>query len=168
MDMYKIILRSFALCLLANLFAGAGLAVQASKLLPSQPRPATTVIPKYPPIARAACIQGPVTVVVEIDSTGKVVEADVLYGQALLWQTAADAARGWTFDAVKDGSGMRREVLRFVFRILPFEVPEKKLKAVWFSRTEVVIRTHPSEPSCTHCDEKRRRQLRRGGCPRQP
>jgi hypothetical protein len=99
---------------------------------------------------------------------GKVIEADVLYGHPLLWRTAGDAARGWTFDPAEEGSGLRREVLRFVFRILPFEVPEKKLKAVWSSRTDIEIRAHPSEPSCDDCSEKRRRQLRRGGCPPQP
>ncbi len=162
-------IRSFALCLLTILTsANAGLTVQGPKRLPSQPQPHTTVLPTYPPIARAACLQGPIAVVVDVDSMGKVVETDALYGHPLLRRAAENAARGWTFEAAEEGSGLRREVLRFVFRILPFEVSEKKLKAVWSSRTEVEIRTHPSEPSCTHCDEKRRRQLRRGGCPRQP
>jgi hypothetical protein len=107
-------------------------------------------------------------VIVDVDTRGKVIEADVLYGHPLLWRAAVDAARGWTFDAAEEGAGVRREVLRFVFRILPFEVPEKKLKAVWSSRTDVEIRAHPSEPSCEDCSEKRRRQLRRGGCPPQP
>ena len=38
-------------------WVSAGLAVQEPTLLPSQPQPATTAIPKYPPFARAACIQ---------------------------------------------------------------------------------------------------------------
>jgi len=167
--MYKMLIRLFALCLQTILLSSsAGLAGQEPKRLPSQPQPSTTVVPMYPPFARAACIQGPVAVVVDVDSMGKVVDTDALYGHPLLWRTAEDAARDWTFDAAKEGSGLRREVLRFVFRILPFEVSEKKLKAVWSGRTEVEIRTHPSEPSCTHCDDKRRRQLRRGGCPPQP
>ena len=149
------------------LFAGSGAAFQAPNRLPPQPRPATTVLPRYPPIARAACIQGPVAVVVEVDSTGKVVETDVLYGHPLLWPAAVTAARGWVFDEAPGAPERRREVLRFGFRILPFEVSEKKLKPVWATQNDVEIRAHPSEPSCTHCSENRRQELRRGGCPPQ-
>jgi hypothetical protein len=145
----------------------SGHAFQAPKRLPAQPRPATTLLPRYPPIARAACIQGPVSVVVEVDPAGKVIETDVLYGHPLLWPAVVTAARGWVFDAAPGAPERRREVLRFGFRILPFEMPEKKLKPVWTSPNEVEIRVHPLEPICTHCTEKRRRELRRGGCPPQ-
>jgi hypothetical protein len=108
-----------------------------------------------------------VAVVVEVDPTGKVVDADVLYGHPLLWHAAMTAAREWAFDAAAGAPERRREVLRFGFRILPFEVPEKKLQPIWATPNDVEIRTHPTEPSCDDCTEKRRRQLRRGGCPPQ-
>jgi TonB family protein len=124
----------------------------------------TTEIPRYPPIARAACIQGAVAVLVNVDSTGKVTATDTLYGHPLLRRSAEVAAQAWTFGSSKDESSARREVIRFVFHILPFETPEKKLKPVWSGNTDVEIKAHPAEPSCDDCSEKRRRQLRHGGC----
>jgi hypothetical protein len=107
-------------------------------------------------------------VLVNVDSTGNVTATEILYGHPLLRRSAEAAARAWIFDASKDDSIGRREVVRFVFRILPFETPEKKLKPVWSGKTDVEIRSHPMEPTCDDCTEKRRRQLRRGGCPSQP
>jgi TonB family protein len=140
------------------------LGFQGLQRFPAKPQPLTTEIPKYPSIARASCTQGAVAVLVTIDSTGKVTTTDILYGPVLLTRSAEEAARAWTFAASKDESGPRREVLRFGFHILPFETPEKKLKPVWLGNTDVEIRVHPAEPSCDDCDEKRRRQLRHGGC----
>jgi len=157
------ILRNLAICLPVVLFsvnAGYGQAPG----FPAQPKPVTTTLPKYHPIARAACVQGTVAVLVEVDPKGVVTGTDVLYGHPLLRKVAESTAREWTFDTSTE-SAQRREVLRFVYSILPFEVPEKKLKPVWITPTQVEIRVHPSEPACDDCTEKRRRQLRRGGCP---
>ena len=141
---------------------------QGPPRFPLRPQPLTTELPKYPPIARATCTQGAVGVLVNVDSTGNVTATDILYGHPLLRRSAEGAARAWTFDASKDDSSGRREVVRFVFHILSFETPQKKLKALWSSNTDVEIRSHPMEPSCDDCTEKRRRELRRGGCPPQP
>jgi hypothetical protein len=108
-----------------------------------------------------------VAVLVEIDSNGKVTGTNVLYGHALLRRAAEVAAHEWIFDATNENLGQRREVIRFVFHILPFEISEKKLKPVWATATDVEIRVHPGEPSCDDCSEKRRKELRRGGCPAQ-
>ena len=150
------------------LFGGASIAQDSAKRLPAQPQPITKKLPPYPPIARAACAQGAVAVVVAIDSKGQVTDTNVLYGHALLRSVAEKSAHEWKFDVVKDELGQRREVIRFIFRVLPFEVSEKKLKPVWVTATDVEIRVHPYEPSCDDCSEKRRRELRRGGCPTQP
>jgi TonB family protein len=157
------------LCLgIVLLFASSGKAQEPISRLPAQPQPVMKKLPPYPPIARAACAQGSVAVLVEIDSNGKVTGTSALYGHALFRRTAEASAHEWTFDASTKELGQRREVIRFVFRILPFDVPEKKLKPVWATSTDVEIRVHPSEPSCDDCSEKRRRELRRGGCPEQP
>ncbi|PYS69063.1 MAG: hypothetical protein DMF69_18160 [Acidobacteria bacterium] len=150
------------------LIAGNGKGQESMARLPAQPQPVTKKLPRYPPIARAACVQGSVAVLVDIDSNGKVTGTSLLYGHALLRRSAEASALEWIFGASKEELGQRREVIRFVFQILPFEVPEKKLKPVWSTATDVEIRVHPSEPSCTHCSEKRRRELRRGGCTKQP
>ena len=131
---------------------------------PARPQPVTTELPRYPLIARSACAQGTVGVLVTIDATGKVSATDVLYGHPLFRRSAIDAARAWTFDAAKDDAGPRREILRFGFRILPLARPEKKLKPVWSSPTDVEIRTHPPEASCEDCSEKRRHELGRKMC----
>ena len=165
--MIKLLIPQLAICLHSILFAGSyTFAFQGPLRFPPRPKPETRVIPAFPPIARAACIEGTVSVVVDVNSTGRVTNADVLYGHPLLWQTAVEAARNWAYNPESLDVGTRREALRFSFRILPFEVSEKEIKPIWISETEVEIRSYPSEPSCTHCTEKRRRQLRRGGCPK--
>jgi TonB family protein len=155
-------MRYWLLCL-AMLLPAVGLGVQGPTRTTPQPRPITTKLPGYPIIARHACAQGAVGVLVEVDASGKVTGTEVLYGHPLLQRAARDAATEWTFDVTKD-SIPRRELLRFVFHILPFEVPDKKLKPMWSTGTDVEIRAHPGEPSCDDCSEKRRRQLRHGGC----
>jgi TonB family protein len=166
--MRRLLLRSFGVFLVAALFpAMVGFSFQESNPVPTRPRSIATLIPVYPPIARYACVQGAVGVLVEVDATGKVTGSEILYGYPLLKRAAERAAREWTFDAAENAVS-RRELLRFVFHILPFEVPIKKLKPVWVTRTDVEIRAHPGEPSCDDCSEKRRRQLRRGGCLPQP
>lgn len=160
-------LKPVILCLkIILLSASVSLAIQGPTHLPAQPQPVLPVVPAYPPIAQAACVQGRVAVVVDVDPTGNVTATDVLYGHPLLWQTAVKVARDWKFNAVKEESSQRRELLRFTFRVLPFEAPQKELAPFWSSRTDVEIRTYPIEPSCDDCSEKRRRQLRRGGCPK--
>ncbi len=136
----------------------------AQTRFPSRPQPLTTKLPTYPLIAKSACAQGTVGVLVSIDATGHVNATDVLYGHPLLRPAAVNAARDWTFDPAKDDAGTRRELVRFGFRILPFATAEKKLKPVWFGATDVEIRVHPPEASCDDCSEKRRRELSRKMC----
>lgn len=86
-----------------------------------EPTVKSTELPSYPPLARAACVQGSVAVIVEMGQDGQVTGTDILYGHPLLRSAAETAARKWRFEAANDGA--RREVLRFTFRILPFETP---------------------------------------------
>lgn len=164
----KILNRISSLIATVLIVGGASIAQQPTTRPQSQPQAVTRKLPPYPPIARAACAQGSVAVLVDIELNGNVTATDVLYGHTLLRGTAEATARNWTFDVNKKEAGQRREVIRFSFQILPFEVSEKKLKPVWVTATDVEIRVHPLEPSCDHCDENRLRQLRRGGCPPQP
>jgi TonB family protein len=53
--------------------------------------------PSYPPIARAAHIQGDVQIAVLIDSGGKVSEENFLSGPPMLQQAALEAVKKWTF-----------------------------------------------------------------------
>jgi len=128
-----------------------------------EPTVKSTELPSYPPLARAACIQGSVAVVVEMGQDGQVTGTDILYGHPLLRSAAETAARKWRFEAAANGA--RREVLRFTFRILPFETPAKRVKATFTRATDVEIRSYPYEPSCDDCSPKRLKQLRKGGCP---
>jgi len=162
-------LRSLSICLGIVLWTiSAAVAQSPMPRLRLKPQPVSTKLPTYPPIARAACAQGTVAVLVEIDWKGKVTSTDVLYGHPLLTRIAETTARDWTFDTSKEDLGSRREVIRFLFEIAPFEVSEKELKPIWKTPTDVQIRVHPPEPICDDCSEKRRKELRRGGCPGQP
>ena len=53
--------------------------------------------PVYPPIAKAARVQGTVKISAVIDASGKVTSEKVLSGPAMLQQSALDAVRKWTF-----------------------------------------------------------------------
>lgn len=83
--MIKKPLLQVTLCLKMVLLLGSAvLAFQDPMRLPPRPKPVTPVVPIFPPIARAACVEGTVTVIVEVDSMGKVTKSDVLYGHPLL------------------------------------------------------------------------------------
>jgi TonB family protein len=75
--------------------------------------------PVYPPIARAAHIQGDVAVAVLIDKDGKVSEEKFLSGQPMLQQAALDAVKQWTFTPFeKDGNSQQvMTVLTVPFRL---------------------------------------------------
>jgi protein TonB len=55
------------------------------------------VQPEYPPIAKAARVQGPVSIQVLLSETGQLLDAVVLEGPPLLREAALAAARQWQF-----------------------------------------------------------------------
>jgi TonB family protein len=55
------------------------------------------VAPKYPPLAKAAHVQGTVVLDAEISKEGTVTSLHVLTGPAMLQQSALDAVRQWVF-----------------------------------------------------------------------
>jgi protein TonB len=55
------------------------------------------VTPAYPPLARAARIQGVVLLETIIDKTGRVANLTVLSGHPLLNDAAVDAVRQWRY-----------------------------------------------------------------------
>ena len=62
--------------------------------------PTRRVSPVYPRDARDQNLQGSVQLLVTIDVTGAVIEAEVLTGPSLLRQAAVDAMKSWTFNPV--------------------------------------------------------------------
>ena len=66
------------------------------------------VAPIYPPIAKAALIQGTVVFEIRVDVTGKIESSKVVSGPAMLQQAAIDSLKQWTFHPFdKDGSPAR-------------------------------------------------------------
>jgi TonB family protein len=53
--------------------------------------------PVYPPIAKAARVQGKVEIAVTIGANGQITSENVVSGPAMLQQAALDAVRKWTF-----------------------------------------------------------------------
>jgi outer membrane biosynthesis protein TonB len=78
----------------------------------SPPEVVSTVVPAYSPLARTACVQGVVALVVEIAPAGDVSDIDVIYGHPLLIESAKAAASKWKFVSNRSGT-RRRHVLRF-------------------------------------------------------
>jgi len=63
------------------------------------------VAPVYPPIAKAARIQGTVVFQIQVGATGKVESVKVVSGPAMLRQAAIDCLKQWTFNPFeKDGA----------------------------------------------------------------
>jgi TonB family protein len=94
--------------------------------------------PIYPPIAKAARVQGTVELAVVIDRDGKVSSQKVMSGPAMLQQAALDAVRKWTFTPFSvDGKLVTvSAVFDFPFQIdKPGEGPTKEQQAAaqaWF------------------------------------
>jgi len=62
------------------------------------------VAPLYPPIAKAARIQGAVVIQIQVGTTGKVESMKVVSGPAMLQQAAMDSLKQWSFHPFeKDG-----------------------------------------------------------------
>jgi protein TonB len=55
------------------------------------------VEPTYPPLAKAARVNGSVVVEVTVDEAGNVISARALSGHPLLKDAAVNAAKGWKF-----------------------------------------------------------------------
>jgi protein TonB len=55
------------------------------------------VFPVYPPIAKAARVQGTVVLAVEVGNTGKIASVKVISGPPMLQQAAIDCLKLWTF-----------------------------------------------------------------------
>jgi TonB family protein len=88
---------------------GAGLAGKAIK----------KVQPVYPPIAKAAGAQGPVSVQIVVSEAGEVESAKATAGHPLLQQAAVDAAKGWQFSPTKlSGNAVKVSgTISFVFAL---------------------------------------------------
>lgn len=67
-------------------------------LISSSPfSPITPILPTYPPIAKAAHQQGQVTVILDVDATGKASNLSFVDGKRLLQNTTASAVANWRF-----------------------------------------------------------------------
>lgn len=77
------------------------------------------VQPTYPPIAKAAGAQGPVSVQIVINEAGDVESAKATAGHPLLQQAAVDAAKEWRFSPTKlSGSAVKvAGTISFVFAL---------------------------------------------------
>lgn len=89
--------------------SGAGLAGKAIK----------KVQPTYPPIAKAAGAQGPVSVQIVINEAGNVESAKAVAGHPLLQHAAVTAAKEWQFSPTKlSGSAVKVEgTISFLFAL---------------------------------------------------
>lgn len=99
--------------------APKALAKAVPALAAQAPVPVKTVTPSYPPLAKAAKVQGAVKVVLKVDAKGVPVKATVLEGPTLLRASALEAAKDWRFRPAHQGSEpvASEFVATFQFRI---------------------------------------------------
>src|SRR5436190_12198147 len=86
----RFMLSSFALCCLSS-----------AQSVPD-PTLQSGLMPKYPPIALAARIEGEVNVSFVLNDKGEVVSVDVKSGKPLLREATATVVKSWKFDLPKD------------------------------------------------------------------
>jgi TonB family protein len=114
MKTYQLHLKTIlALLIFSMCFAST---VQGSRYQDSQPQPPKVirksggvlqgsairrVEPAYPPLAKAARIEGAVVVEVMVDEEGGVIRASAVSGHPLLKDASVAAARGWKFSPTK-------------------------------------------------------------------
>ncbi len=112
----------------SNAGSGGSLAGKAIKKVP----------PTYPPVAKAARAEGPVSVQIVVGETGAVESAKATSGHPLLQQAAVDAARQWQFSPTKlSGNAVKVSgAISFVFALPKEEEAESAgTGSVSFMRT---------------------------------
>jgi len=118
--------------------------------------------PLYPPIAKAARVQGIVEINVVIGSDGKIKEDHVLSGPAMLQQAALDAVRQWTFKPFRfNGSPAPvSATFEIPFQIdKPGEGPTKEQQEAaqaWFPASDKcrkALQANSSEDAMTSCQQ---------------
>lgn len=86
------------------------------------------VEPVYPPIAKAAHVQGSVLLHVDVDESGQVTNVEVIGGPPMLRQAAADAVKRWTYKPF-DGDGTAKAVKVVVSVPFSLGIPPAKEKS---------------------------------------
>lgn len=116
--MKKIVAMAFVMLFLT----GAGPA-QNSLQKTEPPKVIKAVAPIYPPIAKAAHLEGEFRVEATIDSAGAVVVIDISHPPKLkiLREVVEKAAVQWKFEPSSDTAEKRKAQLSFIFRFVPEE-----------------------------------------------
>lgn len=108
-------------------------------------------VPKYPPIARTARVEGDVVLQLKLAPNGDVVDAKVLSGPPMLHQASLDAVKKWRFycRSCKYGQAFEHQIT-FGFRIdlnlpegddrMEFKLPDKLV----ITRSAPIINTQNS------------------------
>lgn len=85
--------------------------------------PTFTVMPGYPPIARAAHVQGKVMLQLQVDGEGKVTDFKFLSGPAIFQGVTLEALKKWTYSP--EVSGQTQTItLKFEMNCLPIWVSQ--------------------------------------------
>lgn len=96
--------------------------------------------PVYPPIAKAAQIQGTVIFDLHVDTTGAITSMKVISGPAMLQQAAIDCLKQWTFKPFeKDGKPAPAEgqfPIRFMLGKDAPTADEEKLAEMYFPESD--------------------------------
>lgn len=88
---------------------------------PGRPEVIKAVAPIYPPIAKAAHLEGEFKVKATIDRAGTVVATDIIHPPELkiLREVVDKAAAQWKFESGGDAPEKRTVQLSFIFRFVP-------------------------------------------------
>ena len=121
-------------------------------------------VPSYPGLARQACVEGTLAVVVKIDKDGRVTATDVIYDHPIFRDNTQIAASQWKFGPANGPKAGRRQVLRFTFRILTSKTPAEDMNPVFTGPTDVEVRAYPPRITCHDCTAEDEEKLQVGVC----
>jgi TonB family protein len=125
------------------------------------PKPTKSVVPDYPAIALAACVQGTASIVVELNQEGRVDATDFIAGSPLFEKAVVEVSRQWLFEPAAT-AGRRRQVLQFSFAIVSRQAPKKAATSFFRTPTDVEVRSRwISGGGCSDCSREAEQRMQR-------
>jgi TonB family protein len=100
----------------------------------------TIVVPRYPPLALMAGLQGSVTVEVEVDTDGKVISAKANGSDPILQRATEENIRQWSFEPTP---GSPRHAVIYNYRIVGERVQSSCPIVIFNLPDRVEISTRP-------------------------
>jgi TonB family protein len=118
------------------------------------------IVPNYPPLARAARVQGDVKIRFAVNEKGETEELTVVSGHPMLKDAAVKNIKSWKFGWPEACKGCRvtREVTFHYKLFEDIAKPSRRLSVTWLENDDIVIQTDPVPIETLYSTEKSTRK----------